>query len=89
VVSIAPGDLLLLHGDNLGLDRGLDTGNPLTWLGHVEVWLDRKPGILRYVSRNQVNVIVPDGLKPDSTIRLQLWHYGLPTARLTLPVRAR
>lgn len=89
VSSIAPGDHLSLHGDNLGPDPGMDSGGRLTWLGHVQVWFDGEPGILRYVSKNQVNVIVPDRLTPDSTIRLQLWYYGLPTARFDLLVRSR
>jgi hypothetical protein len=88
VSAIAPGDVLLLSGDNLGPDPGRSADGATTSLSGVRVWFDYLPGVLRSVSKNQVNVVVPDGLSPGSTVRLQLWHFGLPSARVPLIVRS-
>jgi uncharacterized protein (TIGR03437 family) len=34
----------------------------------------------------QLNVIAPFGLQPGGSVNLQVWHYGIPSARIPLPV---
>src|ERR1700682_758159 len=60
---LVPGELVTLFGDGLGPDTGLRAeatdGALPTELGSTRVIVDGTPAPLLYVSRNQVNAIVP------------------------------
>lgn len=89
VTSLRPGETLTLSGENLGPESALDTAEieQTTSLGGVQVWFDSVPGVLTSVSRNEIKVKVPaKGLTPGSTVRLQVWYYGIPSRRLPFAV---
>jgi hypothetical protein len=85
---VAPGETISIYGENLGPDSPETASEATAQLGWVQVWFDRKPGAVRYASKSQVDVIVPRDLEPGSSVRLQVWRMGLPSARIPLVVRA-
>lgn len=90
---VAPGLILSIFGFDLGPTpaEGLTVGpngRVTTELGGTRVFFDGIPAPLLYVSANQVNVVVPYGVRPGGTTRLQINFRGVETNTLTLPVAA-
>ncbi len=91
--AVAPGLILSIFGFELGPTpaEGLTVGpngRVTTELGGTRVFFDGIPAPLLYVSANQVNVVVPYGVRPGGTTRLQINFRGVETNTLTLPVAA-
>ena len=89
--GVAAGSLVTLYGLNLGpltpVGTTLDaSGRVTTMLGNVEVRFDGIPAPLLYVSRNQINAVMPFLLtgKTETTVEVT---YGGRTARTVSAVR--
>lgn len=90
---IAPGEVLTIRGTDLGPARAQAAeadalGVFPTEFNDVQVWFGSSAGTVLMTSANQLNVIAPFGLKPGTSTDLQVWHYGLPSAKARLPVMA-
>lgn len=87
---IAAGEILSIYGSNLGPDVPAvfaAEGNRIpARLANVDVWFDQRPGIVLMASKNQINVIAPLGLEPGRTVRMQVWRFGIPSAKVLLEV---
>jgi uncharacterized protein (TIGR03437 family) len=90
---VAPGEIVSIYGANLG------PGAPATAslnaagafdpaLSHVQVWFDNFPATVLMAYKGQLNVIAPFELRPGDTVNLQVWYYGIPSARIPIPVAA-
>jgi uncharacterized protein (TIGR03437 family) len=89
--KLAPNEIVSIFGANLGLasGRSLEFSAPhqvSTNLGQTQVWFDGLPGTMLYAGGGQINVIAPFGLAGKASTRVQVWHQGIPSAFLTLPV---
>jgi uncharacterized protein (TIGR03437 family) len=89
--TVAPGEILAMFGTNLGPPAGQGftvsrTGKVSAEASHVQVWFDRFPGAVLYASANQINVIAPFELQPGTTVDLQVWHFGIPSAKVPITV---
>jgi len=90
---ISPGEVLAVHGTDLGSSTpvaatpGSDRRFPID-LAHTQVWFDRSPGTILLSYAGQINVIAPFGLEPGTNVRVQVWHYGLPSPPAILPVQS-
>ena len=85
--GVAAGGLVTLYGLNLGpampVGTALDAGGRVTTsLGGVEVRFDGIPAPLLYVSRNQINAVMPFLLAGKTETTLEV-TYGGRTARVT------
>ena len=90
---IAPGEALTIKGTNLGPNRVQATepsvfGVLPTAINNVQVWFGNRAGTLLMTSENQLNVIAPFELNPGTNTNLQVWYYGIPSAKIGLPVAA-
>lgn len=91
--AVAPGLIVSIFGFELGPTpaEGLavgSNGRVTTELGGTRVLFDGIPAPLLYVSANQVNAVVPYGVTPGATTRLQVVFRGVATNTLTIPVAA-
>jgi uncharacterized protein (TIGR03437 family) len=91
--AVAPGEIVSIYGTNLGpgapATAGLNAAGAIDpALSHVQVWFDRFPGTVLMAYKGQLNVIAPFELQPGSTVNLQVWNYGIPSARIPIPVAA-
>jgi uncharacterized protein (TIGR03437 family) len=81
---IAPGELISLYGPGIGPDTPAtfqfdSAGLAPKKLGGVEVWIGTLPAPILYVSKNQVNVVVPFGVTGDSArVRVSLSGVAAP-----------
>lgn len=83
---IAPGELLVLFGSNLGPATLVSTGFPLgIVLSGASVLFDGSPGTMLYSSAQQVAVIAPVGLAGRASTQVQVQYQD----RLSLPVNVR
>ncbi|MCC6860670.1 MAG: hypothetical protein IT158_19035 [Bryobacterales bacterium] len=90
---VAPGEIISIYGANLGPAAPASahlnpSGSYDPALSHVQVWFDETPGTLLLAYHSQLNVIAPFEMKPDTTVNLQVWHFGIPSARIPLCVAA-
>jgi uncharacterized protein (TIGR03437 family) len=88
---IAPGEILTIYGKNLGpaapVSAALNAAGRFdSTLAGVQVWFDRAPGTVLLGYDGQVNAIAPFALAAGSTVNLQVWRFGIPSARIPLPV---
>lgn len=91
--AVAPGLIVSIFGFDLGPTpaEGLvvgSNGRVSTEVGGTRVLFDGVPAPLLFVSANQVNAVVPYGVSPGGTTRLQVIFRGVATNTLTLPVVA-
>ena len=83
----APGEIVSIYGTDLGpaapqsATGNLASGFP-TSLANVQVWFDSLPGTMLLAYQGQLNVIAPFELKPGSSVNLQVWRMGLPSANI-------
>ena len=88
---IAPGEIVSIFGTNLGPAAPL-TGSPNVagalpnLLGNIQVWFDRYPATLLLASQGQLNVVAPFELVPGAKVNLQVWNFGIPSAKAPLTV---
>jgi uncharacterized protein (TIGR03437 family) len=87
---IAPGEILSIYGTNLGPAAPV-IPEPSTLafpsiLGNTQVWFDSLPGALLMAHQNQINVVAPFELQPGSTVNVQVWNMGIPSAKIRLSV---
>jgi uncharacterized protein (TIGR03437 family) len=87
---IAPGEILTLYGTNLGppVPQPATNSNgayPLE-LSNVQVFFGRTPGTPLVAYQGQINVVAPFEQEPGTNTDLQVWYYGNPSAKLSLPV---
>ena len=89
--SVAPGEILTIYGTNLGpptpqiATAGLAGTLPFA-LDNVQVWFGRFPGTPLIAYQGQINVVAPFDLQPGATVDLQVWYFGIPSARVSLPI---
>lgn len=88
---IAPGEILSIYGQNLGPSTAQTavpsaSGGYGAVLGGIQVWFNSIPGTLLLASENQLNVIAPFGLQPGTNVDFQIWNFGIPSAKVSLPV---
>lgn len=88
---VAPGEVISIYGSNLGPATpqlavpNASSAFPFV-LGGVQVWFGRLPGALLMVSQRQINVVAPFELQPGSNVDVQVWNYGVPSSKVSLPV---
>jgi uncharacterized protein (TIGR03437 family) len=88
---IAPGEVVVLFGNGLGPQQGIqtqasfDTPFP-TEVSNVEVTFDGVPSPLLWVQEGQVNAVVPWALTPGANTRLCVASNGTNTNCLDQPV---
>jgi uncharacterized protein (TIGR03437 family) len=87
---IAPGEILTLMGSAIGpgAPQIPDSGPTSAELGGTGAVFDQTPGRLLYAAPNQINVIVPFGIAPQSTARLRITRANQIVAELPLLVAA-
>ncbi|MEO8132129.1 MAG: hypothetical protein ABI822_33845, partial [Bryobacteraceae bacterium] len=89
--AIAPGEILTIYGTNLGPtlpQAGVSDGIgffPFS-LSNVQVWFGRLPGALLLGYQGQINIVAPFSLKPGEMVDMQVWYFGIPSAKISLPV---
>lgn len=88
---IAPGEIITLGGTNIGpvTPAGLrltPAGLVDTTLAETRVLFDGIPAPLIYVSRNQINCVVPYGIAGRVTTRVQVEYQGVRSDALELRV---
>jgi uncharacterized protein (TIGR03437 family) len=54
----------------------------------AQVWFDRLPGTVLLAYESQINVIAPFGLQAGSQVNVQVWHAGIPSAKIPMRVAA-
>ena len=83
---VAPGELLVLFGSNMGPSALVPTGAPLGFsLAGTSVLFDGSPGVLLYTSAQQVAVIAPVALAGRASTQIQVQYQS----RLSLSVNVR
>jgi len=83
---VAPGELLVLFGSNLGPATLVSTGLPLGHsLAGTSVLFDGSPGTMLYTESQQVAVIAPVGLAGRASTQIQVQYQN----QLSLPVNVR
>jgi len=83
---VAPGELLVLFGSNLGPGVLASTGSPLGLsLAGTSVLFDGSPGVMIYTSAQQLAVIAPVGLQGRASTQIQVQYQN----KLSLPVNVR
>jgi uncharacterized protein (TIGR03437 family) len=90
---IAPGEIVSIFGANLGpaapLAASPDAVGALpTVLGNIQVWFDRYPATMLLAFQGQLNVVAPFELAPGSKVNVQVWNFGIPSAKAPLNVAA-
>jgi uncharacterized protein (TIGR03437 family) len=87
--SVAPGELIAIFGANLGpaAAQALQVVNETltTNLGGVQVLFDGNPAPMVLASSGQLGVIVPFGVKADSTTAIQVVFGGVASAPVAVP----
>jgi uncharacterized protein (TIGR03437 family) len=91
--AVAPGLIISIFGYDLGPTPAegivLDAnGRVSTEVSGTRVLFDNIAAPLLYVSANQVNAVVPYGVTPGASTRLQVIFRGRATNTLSLPVAA-
>jgi uncharacterized protein (TIGR03437 family) len=90
--AIAPGEILTIHGTNLGpsiAQTAVSSAGVLpSSLSRVEVRFGQLTGTPLLASEGQINVVAPFGFQPGATVDLQVLYYGIPSAKIPLPVVA-
>ncbi len=89
--SVVPGEIVSIYGTNLGplvphVGVPDANGKYAAELGHVQVWFNRAPATPIMSYAGQLNVVAPFGLEPGSTVNMQVWYYGIPSARIPVTV---
>ncbi|HME07919.1 MAG TPA: putative Ig domain-containing protein [Bryobacteraceae bacterium] len=75
---VAPAELLVLFGSDLGPATLVSTGSPLSSsLAGASVLFDGAPGIMLYTSAQQLAVIAPVGLAGRASTQVQVQYQGL------------
>ncbi len=89
--SIAPGELISIFGSNLGTGfeaaTAINNALPLT-LGDTRVFVGGLQVAIAAVTANQVNVFVPDGLEPGTSVNVVVQVDTAASAPVTVPVTA-
>jgi uncharacterized protein (TIGR03437 family) len=89
---ISPGEILTLYGTNLGPSTpqtAVSTAAKFpSSLAGVQVLFGRLPGTPLMVYQGQINVVAPIELQPGTQVDLQVLYYGIPSAKISLPVVA-
>jgi len=89
--GVAPGEIVVLFGTNLGpanlLSFSLVNSGVGTTLGGTRVLFDGIPAPLIYTSANQVAVVTPFGLAGRTVVRVSVEMNGVPSATIQIPVR--
>ncbi len=87
---VAPGEIVTLGGTNIGpaTEAGLRVTQGLvdTRLAETRVLFDGIPAPLIYVSRNQINCVVPYGVAGRMSTRVQVEYQGVRSEALELRV---
>ena len=88
---VAPGEIVSLFGDRLGPTQAAnwkldESGRVGTTLAGMRVLFDGAPAPLLYADQNQINAIVPWGLKPGTTSTVTVEYAGVDSPSLTVPV---
>ena len=89
--SISPGEIITIYGVNLGPDApqaaSLNQSRELDpTVANVEVWFDKTPGTVLLASKTQLNVEAPFELRPGGAVDVQVWNFGIPSARIPMSV---
>ena len=89
--AVTPGQTMSLFGDGIGPDQPHgakldDRGRVSKYLGDVQVLFNGIPAPILAASRNQVNVVVPQGVTPDGTVEIVVTYKGKVSQTVTLPV---
>lgn len=89
--SICNAQVISIYGENIGPSEAagpyFQSPNSIGARSRgTEVFFEGIPGAILYAGQNQINVIVPDGVKEYSTIRLGVLTQGLASNALRLPV---
>jgi uncharacterized protein (TIGR03437 family) len=89
--AIAPGELLVIYGQNLGAKglflAELDTqGRMATALKDTKVFFDGLPGPMVYTSAGQLSTVAPYSISGKATVRVEVEYQGVRSAPVTMPV---
>jgi uncharacterized protein (TIGR03437 family) len=86
--QLSPGEIVSIFGQNLGPASG--AGPVLSGAAHLatqveqlQVLFDGIPGAILYAGAGQINVVVPETVRPSGSVAVQVVHYGLPSARIS------
>lgn len=89
--GVAPGEIVVLFGTNLGpatlLSFSLVNSGVGTTLGGTRVLFDGIPAPVIYTSANQVAAVTPFGLAGIRVVRVSVEVNGVPSATILIPVR--
>lgn len=91
--DIAPGEIVSIFGENLGPATG--SGPVLSGALHlatqveqIQVLFDGVAGAILYGGTNQINVVVPETVRPSGKVAIQVLYYGLPSAQVRIATGA-
>jgi len=92
-VPLSAGEIISIYGQNLGPASG---AGPVVDLGlqlddaveQTSVVFDGVNGAVLFAGLNQINAIVPDSVSGQDSVPVQVVHYGIPSARVTMQVSA-
>ena len=90
---IAPGEIVVLYGNGLGPQQGIQTRASMEvpfpkQVANVQVTFDGTPAPLLWVQEGQINAIVPWGLSPGQNTSVCVVSGSTATNCLQLPVAA-
>ena len=79
--AATPGQTMSLFGDGIGPDQPHgtkldDRGRVSKYLGDVQVLFNGIPAPILAATRNQVNVVVPQGVTSDGTVEIVVTYKG-------------
>ncbi len=89
--AIAPGEIVTIYGSNIGPPNpaGIQTagGRVMTQSGGAEVLFDGEPAPITFASINQINAVVPYGVRGRSSTKVQVRYNGQTSAAVPIDVQ--
>jgi uncharacterized protein (TIGR03437 family) len=86
---VAPGEIVSIFGSGLGPSPGqsftLD-GNRTVNPAGMQVWFGNRQGTILFASPGQMNAVAPFEIEPGSTVPLQIWNNGIPSAQTPVTI---
>jgi uncharacterized protein (TIGR03437 family) len=91
--AVSPGQIVSIFGLNIGpateIPLAILPGNTISSnLFHFQVLFDDKPAPILYLSMGQINAVVPCGVTPGKTVKVQVQSNGAWSNAVTVPVVA-
>jgi uncharacterized protein (TIGR03437 family) len=89
--TLAPGEIVSIYGENLGpaLGHGPVSEDGLllaATVADVQVSFNGAPGAILYASSNLINVVVPETVRNEDSVIMQVTRYEIPSVRVAVPV---